>query len=59
MDDELETDGIDPVDATTTDREDEGFDAVEPWPQLSPLELSVCLADAGASPRLAGGGPRT
>ena len=28
------------------EHEDEPLDSDEPWPQLSPLELSVCLADA-------------
>ena len=59
-DDELETDGIDSVDAGTlaVEREDERPDAPEPWPQLSPLELEVCLADAAAHPALTRGGPR-
>jgi hypothetical protein len=48
VDDELETGGKTFVEAIAETPEPEGewLDDADPWPQLSPLELAVCLADA-------------
>jgi hypothetical protein len=46
-DEELDRDDRPSGDApTAAEHGDDSVESSEPWPQLSPLELSVCLADA-------------
>jgi hypothetical protein len=55
-DDEVNAGAMGPVDERAPAEPDEqGLDVTEEWPQLTPLELAVCLADAGRGPSL----PRT
>lgn len=56
-DDEVNAGAMGPVDerAAPAEPDEQGLDVTEEWPQLTPLELAVCLADAGRDPSV----PRT
>ena len=50
--DDVNGGGTESLDARTAPAEvdEPGLDVTEDWPQLTPLELAVCLADADRRP---------